>query len=198
MESQTPKLRALVFCLFLEAAIPFARAADIGSKIGNFQLPDVSGTTRSLQSYSATLVVLVFWSFKCPVSLVYGERMERLQKKYADKGVVIFGIDSSDNESSAEIRANLNHLRLAVPVLLDSEGSLAEKLGATHTPSVFILDGDGVLRYKGALDNNKRTEERGRVAYAEDAIDALLAGRSVAISETKPFGCGLRWRGIRE
>jgi peroxiredoxin len=178
--------------------MPFAQAADLGSQIGNFQLPDVSGTTRSLQAYSGKIVVFVFWSFKCPVSLAYSERMQELQDKYADKGVVTFGIASAANESPAEIRANLNNLHLTVPVLMDSEGSLAEKLGATHTPSVFILDGDAILRYKGALDNNKNAGERGKVAYAEDAIDALLARRPVLVPETKPFGCGLRWRGIKE
>jgi len=175
-----------------------AGPAEIGSRIGNFQLPDVSGTTRSLQLYSGKLVVFVFWSFKCPVSLAYDDRIEGLQNKYGDKGVTVFRIASAANETSAEIRANTANLKLTVPVLLDSEGNFAEKLGATHTPSVFILDGSMILRYKGALDNNKKPGESDRIAYAENAIDSILAGRPVAVSETRPFGCSIKRQSIRE
>ena len=77
-------------------------------------------------------------------------------------------------------------------MLVDREGTLAEKLAATHAPSIFILDGGSVLRYRGALDNNKQPGEAGRIAYAEEAIDALLAGRAPARPETREFGCPLR------
>jgi peroxiredoxin len=169
-----------------------AAAIEIGSKVGNFQLPDVSGTTRSLQSYSGKIVILVFWSFKCPVSLAYDDRIEMLQKEYAVKGVAVLGVASGANETADEIRANTSNLKIGFPVLLDSEGNLAGILGATHTPGIFILDGSANLRYRGSLDNNKKPGESGRAAYAEDAINALLAGRSVAIPETRPFGCGIR------
>jgi len=164
----------------------------IGSAVGNLQLPDASGTSRSLQSYSGKVVVFVFWSFKCPVALAYNDRIEALRKKYAGRGVEMFGVSSGANETSSEIRANLDNLSISMPVLLDSEGKLAEQLGATHTPGVFVLDRSGVLRYRGSLDNNKKIGDRERIAYAEDAIDAILNGRAVAVPETRPFGCATR------
>jgi peroxiredoxin len=168
------------------------QTAGIGSTVGSFQLPDASGTSRSLQSYSGKVVVFVFWSFKCPVALAYNERIETLRNQYAGRGVEVFGVSSGSKETSSEIRANLANLNMSMPVLLDSEGRLAEQLGATHTPAVFILDRGGVLRYRGALDNNKRVGDNGRIAYAEDALDAILAGRAVAVPETRPFGCVIR------
>jgi len=53
-----------------------------------------------------------------------------------------------------------------------------------------------VLRYKGALDNNKRPGENDRISYVEDALDAILAGTPVQVSETKPFGCSIRRKGF--
>ena len=178
--------------------VPQGRTAEIGSEIGNFTLQDISGTAHSLQHYSGKIVILVFWSFKCPVSLAYDDRMKTLQDKYGDQKVVVLGVASAANESPAEIRANAANLNLEVPVLLDSEGDLAKELGASHTPSVFIIDSARALRYKGALDNNKKEREGGRTAYAEDAIDAILAGRPVPVPETKPFGCSIKMRGIKE
>jgi peroxiredoxin len=175
--------------------VPSAQTIEIGSKISSFEpLPTVFAS-QSI-SLSGKAVVFVFWSFKCPVSLAYSDRMNELQEKYRDKGIAVFGVASAANETGEEIRANIDNLKLQVPVLLDKEGSLAAMLGATHTPSVFVFDEGKTLRYKGALDNNKKNGESKRVAYVEDAINAILAGHPVPVPETKPFGCSIKRRGV--
>jgi peroxiredoxin len=166
--------------------------AQIGSKLAGFRLTDTGGRDHTLEQYAGRIVVLEFWSFKCPVSLAYDERVAALQSKYDGRGVVVLAVASNKNETPVEVRRNAENLRLPFPVLLDTDGIMAEKLGATHTPSVCILDGAGVLRYRGAIDNNKRPDERDRVPYAEEAIEALLAGRPVPQVETKVFGCSIR------
>jgi|WetSurMetagenome_2_1015567.scaffolds.fasta_scaffold164177_2 peroxiredoxin len=184
---------AVLYILGVSASAPGqSAAAEIGSKVSNFQLADVSGEAWSLRSYSGKIVVMVFWSYKCPVSLSYDTRIEELQNRYGSKGVITVAIASSSNESPEEIRANHSNRGMHLPVLLDSEGNVAEKMGATHAPDVFILDGEGILRYRGALDNNKRPGENGRIGYAEEALDSILAGRDVRITETRPLGCSLK------
>lgn len=181
-----------IFFLILTAAP--AGAAEIGSKIGNFQIADSSGESWSLRSYSGKTVVLLFWSYKCPVSLSYDSRFEELRKKYVPKGAVIIGIDSNSNESPEEIRENLENRKMNLQVLSDPEGNAAEKLGASHSPCIFIIDGDSVLRYKGALDNNRKPGEAGRTAFAEDALEAVLQGQEVKVTETNPVGCRIKQR----
>jgi peroxiredoxin len=169
----------------------YTAGVEIGSGLESVQLRDLSGTTRSLHSYTGKIVVLVFWSFKCPVSLEYNDRIEKLQKKYSEKGIAVIGVAPMEI-SADEIRLNAKNLNIQYPIMMDSEGNLAEKLGATHTPEVFILDRSSVIHYRGAVDNNKKTGESGRTAYVEDAIDAIIAGRAVATSETRPFGCSIK------
>jgi peroxiredoxin len=168
--------------------------AEIGAKIAGFQLRDVSGATRSLKSYSRKIVVFIFWSFKCPVSLAYNERVEKLQKKYADREVAVMGVASGANDNEDELQANAVNLKITFPILLDSDGDLADNLGATHAPEVVIIDNESVLRYRGPLDNNIKPDESGRIAYAEDAIDAILAGSAVHAPEIRPFGCSIKRR----
>jgi peroxiredoxin len=195
------RLRIALLFLWIGMAllsIQSVHSADIGSKIDNFQLPDTAGTTHSLRAYSGKIVALFFWSFKCPVSLFYNDRLNGLRDKYRNSEVVVLGVDSAANESSAEIIANIEHSKITAPILLDLEGNLAEKVGATQTPSVFVIDGNRILRYRGALDNNRKEDEKGRIAYVEDAIDALIAGRAVPTSETRPFGCSIRRQEIKE
>jgi peroxiredoxin len=171
----------------------YAAGAEIGSKLESFQLRDLSGEARSLYSYSGKIVVLVFWSFKCPVSLEYNDRVEKLQKKYFEKGIAVIGVAPMEI-SADEIRMNVENLKIQYPIMMDFDGNLAEKLGATHTPEVFILDGSSVLRYRGALDNNKKTGESGRIAYVEEAVDSIIAKRNIAAPETRPFGCSIKRR----
>lgn len=185
-------LPALGLLLWMSAAWLPAAAAQTGEKAPNFVLRDTEGNEHALSRYAGRIVVLEFWSFKCPVTLAYGERMTALQEKYQRSGVVILSVASNRNESPQEIKRNVENLKIRRPVLIDTDGGLAERLGVTHAPSIFILDGQGVLRYRGSLDNNKEPGERGRRAFAEEAIDALLAGRAVAQPETREFGCTIR------
>lgn len=182
-------LSMVMSCALL--AIP-AAAADVGDRIGDFRLTDANGNSHTLSGYPGRLVLIAFWSFKCPVALAYTERLRSLQDRYAGRGVAILAVDSSSNESAAEVRRNASNLGLSFPVLMDPDGALADRLGATHTPGVFILDRGGVVRYQGAIDNNKHPGDGGRIAHVEEALDSLLAGRAVQLPETTPFGCTIR------
>ena len=179
--------------LLLGAAAPLS-AEQVGSKIPALQLEDTSGRARSTSEYTGKILVLVFWSFKCPVSLGYDARVAALEQSYRDRGVVVLAVASNSNETPAEVQRNVENLKLRFPVLYDRDGALAERVGATHAPSVYILDGSSVLRYRGALDNNKQPGEAGRVAYAEEALSDLVAGRAPARPETREFGCTLKRR----
>ncbi len=182
-------ISALLLCALL--TVPAARA-DVGDRIGDFRLTDANGTSHALSAYAGKVVVLVFWSFKCPVALAYTDRIRSLQDKYAGRNVVILAVDSSANESAVEVEKNASNLGLSFPVLMDPDGTLAEKLGSTHTPDAFILDRGRVVRYQGAIDNNKRPGEGGRIAHVEEALDSLLSGSAVQVPETTPFGCTIR------
>ncbi|MBP1597233.1 MAG: thiol-disulfide oxidoreductase [Acidobacteria bacterium] len=171
---------------------PAIAGVQIGQKVTGIRLADSAGGSHNLDEYAGKILVLEFWSFKCPVSLSYDMRMAALLSKYSGRGVSFLAVASNRNESPIEVRRNAENLKLPFPVLLDGEGLLADRLGATHSPSVMILDRSGVLRYRGAIDNNKHEGERGRIAYVEQALDAILAGQPVRAAETRPFGCSIR------
>ena len=56
-------------------------------------------------------------------------------------------------------------------------------LNARRTPEVFLVDGDGRLRYHGRIAAKIGTPD------LRNALDALLAGRLIDPAETKAFGC---------
>ena len=181
--------------LLIFAAIklhPCLAGAQIGEKAAGFSLTDSEGKPHALEDYEGKIVILEFWSFKCPVSLAYDDRVSVLLSKFGKRGVVVLGIASNKNESAVAVKRNAENLHLPFPVMMDPDGSVAERLGATHTPSIAILDRTGVLRYRGAIDNDKRDDERGRMPYAEEALGALLSGQPPPMAETKVFGCSIK------
>jgi peroxiredoxin len=188
------KISMLLIYMFFGISVQSIHAAVIGSKVSDFRLSDASGKNHSLNAYSGKIVVLVFWSYKCATSSRYSNQIESIQNKYDRNRVVVLGISAGPDETAENILKNKMNLGVTFPVLLDTEGRVAASLDATHSPSVFIIDGTGRLRYQGALDNNKKMGEEGRRAYAEDAIDAILTGRNVEISEIEAFGCSMRAR----
>jgi thiol-disulfide isomerase/thioredoxin len=90
-----------------------------------------------------------------------------------------------------ELRAAYRHFNF--PYLYDgATQAVALKYGPTATPHVFIFDQQRKLRYEGRIDNNPR-EELVTKCYARDAIDALIAGKQVAITDTPAVGCSTKW-----
>ncbi len=167
-------------------------ASNTGVNVGDFRLTDTSGSTRSISSYNSSVMVIVFWSFRCPVALAYESRLRTLVDKYGNEGVVFAAVDPNPNESPEEIRLNSANLNFPFPVLLDDQGALADRLEITHIPAAVILDRGSVVRYWGAVDNNKPIGDRARIPYLEEALDSVLAGHPVATPETKLFGCNMK------
>jgi peroxiredoxin len=184
--------RVLFLFAFSISLIHVPSYGQIGTRVPPFKLTDSVGKPVSPDDFAGKIVVLEFWSFKCPVALAYDQRMATLHAKYRDQGVEFFAVASNKNESKAEIVRNAENLNLALPVWLDLDGGAAEICGATHTPSVVVLDRTGIMRYRGAIDNNKQVNEQGHIAYLEDALKNLIANRPVDPAETKVFGCSLK------
>lgn len=182
----------LSVCLALGIFVQPIPAVDIGARIADFRLSDESGNTHTRSSHSGKIVVFIFWSYKCPSAIRYTHRLDVLQNKYDKNRVVVVGVSTGNSETASAIQANKANLKVNFPVLLDRDGSLATMLGATHIPSVFIIDENSRLRYRGAIDNDKRIGDGKRKAYAEDAIDALLSARPIEVREIEAKGCMIR------
>ncbi|NLF74395.1 MAG: thioredoxin family protein, partial [Chloroflexi bacterium] len=78
--------------------------------------------------------------------------------------------------------------------LRDDSQEVARAYGGTHTPHVFLLDAGGVLRYRGAIDDNYDDPDAVQATYLRDALDAVLAGEAPATPTTPAVGCTIKWK----
>jgi hypothetical protein len=169
----------------------------IGQPAPPFALPDTEGALHEPGAAPATVVV--FTCNHCPYALAWHERLVAVARDYAALGVRMLAINPNDAERypgdspeamAARVRAGEFD---GVPYLRDESQGVARAYDAKTTPDVFLLDAQGVLRYRGAPDGDY--DDPGQnAAYLRDALDAVLAGREPDPSETTPVGCSIKWR----
>jgi peroxiredoxin len=164
-----------------------------------FDLPGVDGHNHSLDEYAdASILVLVQSCNHCPYVLAWEDRINELQRRYADRGVRIVAFNSNDVETHPgdSFEAMVEHAREAgytVDYLHDESQDLARTLGSERTPEAFVFDADRALAYHGAVDDN-RDEGDVTAHYLRDAIEAVLAGDPPPVADTPPVGCTVKWR----
>jgi peroxiredoxin len=160
--------------------------------IADFTLPDVDGKNHSLASLKGTNgTVLIFISTQCPVSNAYNERMQKLAQDYKERGVNVIGINANSGESADDIKAHAAAHNLTFMILKDKGNKVADDFGATNTPEAFLLDASGKLVYRGRIDNSRNGQTISSNDL-RDAIDATIAGKPVANSFVRAFGCSIK------
>ena len=180
----------------------------IGSPAPDFALPGVDGKTHKLSEYAGSkILAVVFECNHCPVSQLYESRIERLYKDYRGKGVTFVAInpnnpksirlnelgytDVTDSLAEMKIRKAFRHIEW--PYLYDGETQgVSIKFGVVATPHIYLFDKDRKLQYQGRIDDNQR-EDLVKSQDARNAIDAMLAGSPVPVTETHAFGCTTKW-----
>lgn len=82
----------------------------------------------------------------------------------------------------------------ATSLLLDSDGKVGKTYGAKTTPHMFVINPAGTLVYAGAIDNDSDTSYNSDAKnYVVEALDATLAGKSVATANTQSYGCSVKY-----
>lgn len=180
----------------------------LGASAPDFNLPGVDGRNWTLKDFSgAKILVVVFTCNHCPTAQDYQKRIKAIVTDYRPKGVALVAInpndpnalrldelawsDLSDSFAEMKIRASAEHYNF--PYLYDGETeAVAKAYGPVATPHVFVFDAERKLRYAGAIDDSQRADHVTK-HYLRDALDALLAGKAPAVTQTKVIGCSTKW-----
>jgi peroxiredoxin len=170
---------------------------EIGQEAPTFALPDTEGVVHEPGAAPATVVV--FTCNHCPYALAWHERIVNVARDYAERGVRVLAISPNDAEryprdSPQEMRARVARGELGgVPYLYDESQEVARAYSAKTTPDIFLLDAQGILRYRGAPDADYEDPAQ-EAAFLRGALDAVLSGRDPDPIQTPPVGCSIKWR----
>ncbi len=165
---------------------------EIGDRVENFTLQDYNGNEHSLSDFKdSRAIVLMFIATQCPVSNAYNSRMVALYNDYHPENVAFVGINSNRQESVREIAEHARDHALPFPILKDRDNIIADKLDASVTPEIYVLNPDFKLLYHGRIDDSRREREV-KSKDLRQALDRILAGKPVDNPETKAFGCTIK------
>ncbi len=185
-------IMVLSLALIAGQSVMAEKPYDVGSKIEPFKLKDWAGNEHDLsKDLGKKVIVLNFWNCQCPVSRAYEKRFIALEKKYRDKGVQVYSIDSNTINDVERITKYAKESKISYPVLKDWNNVIADKFNAKTTPDVFVIGKDKTIHYHGAFDNSQQ-EENVKNHWLEDAVKEVLAGEKVTTPETKTFGCSIK------
>ena len=168
----------------------------VGEKIADFTLPDVNGKPHRLYDIEGRkAVVVIFIATGCPYSNAFTHVMAGLAHEYEGRGVAFIGINANSTEPVREVAEHARAHGLDFPVLKDEGNRVADQLGASVTPEVFLLDSSWTLRYHGALGNSHQPTNNPNKTNADElrpALEDVLNGKPTEVTDTKAFGCSIK------
>jgi len=179
--------------------------AKVGEKAPDFTLTDLKEKKEhTLSDYTkdGKIVVLEWFAPDCPYVVKHYQDTEKstinnLIKEFSDKDVVFLAVNSahSGHPYGGKDRnmERLEEWKMEHAMLVDSNGEVGKTYGARTTPHMYIIDTDGVLRYAGGLDNDSSARGIGDVNYVRQALTEILAGETVTVAETRPYGCSVKY-----
>jgi peroxiredoxin len=182
-----------------------AQSAKVGDPAPAFTATDSRGQNESLDQFRGKFVVLEWHNQGCPYTKKHyvSGNMQGLQKEWTGKGVVWFTVISSAPGAQGYVTASQENSYLAqmhaspTAALLDPDGKLGRLYNARTTPEMYVIDPSGKLIYTGAIDNRPTPDVediKGADNYVSDALTAAMAGKPVATSYTRSYGCSVKYR----
>ncbi|MBT4138409.1 MAG: redoxin domain-containing protein [Candidatus Latescibacteria bacterium] len=189
--------RFFAFCILTLCSLTPLKAEPlkIGHKLTSVSLTDLNEMPITLSDLTYDrAIILVFNSIVCPASLKYHIHQTQIHNTYGPKGVRIVAVNANFNETNDALQKHYQTYPVPFPIFRDPNNTLADHLGATHTPQAFLFDQNKVLRYRGEIDNGWGVPENTTSRGLWNALDALLANQNITQTNIPSFGCEIRRR----
>lgn len=185
-----------------------ASAPKVGEPAPAFTAVDTRGGSHSLEAYRGKWVVLEWVNHECPYTKKHYTSVDgrpgntqAMQRDYANRVVWLSVVSSAPGKQGFTTAAEADQLtkeKGAAPaaVIRDTAGTLGRLYGARNTPQYAIIDLQGVLRYAGAIDDKPSAKVKDiptATNYVRAALDAGLAGNPIAVTQTQPYGCDVKY-----
>ncbi|QSJ17947.1 thioredoxin family protein [Nostoc sp. UHCC 0702] len=173
----------------------------VGNYAPDFELPGIDNQVHHLSRYLEKFraVGVIFMCNHCPYVNLYLDRLKSIQAEFAPNGFTLIGMNGSHatehpREIFEEMKAFAQDHQLNFPYLWDSTQDVTKSFGASKTPMAFLIDNDGILRYKGQIDNHPQEASFVGEEYLRNAIASLFKNQAIILPETEPVGTSLIWR----
>ncbi len=156
-------------------------------------LPGIDDRPHSSEELrDAKAVLIVFLCNHCPCAKSYEERFKKFAEEYESRGVklIAFNSDAMEDLDAMKERGKVSNFNFQY--LRDSDQTVGKAFAAKSTPHVFLLDSNRKIVFSGAFDDDKSGKSV-KKNYIVDAVEELLAGKPISVSESRLCGCSISY-----
>lgn len=186
-------MSALIAAGMLLAGIAAAATLAPGQHVADFTLKDQGGATHQLYGLSGKkAVVIMTQSNGCPIVRLAVPAMREIRARYQSQGIEFLLLNPTLQDTAAAVTQEASEFGFDMPVLLDRDQKIGESWGVDRTAEVYVIDPKTwTLMYHGPIDDRLSYEAQRPVhqRYLADALDAVLAGKPVAVASVMSPGC---------
>lgn len=204
---------AFIFCsilcstAFAQELEDLPKSLEVGDKVLDLfesGMLATSGESIALKKIAQNNGLIVIFSCnECPFVVAWEDRYQKIAAFAKDNGFGVALINSNEAKRSGDVQADnfdamvahdkeMGYTPMGIFYLLDKESRLANSFQAKVTPHVFLFDVDGILRYKGAIDDNYKSAMDVKDAYLMNAMVSLVNGEEVEVQVTDAIGCSIK------
>jgi RNA polymerase sigma factor (sigma-70 family) len=124
------------------------RRLGVGSVAPEIAGEDMDGRPMKLSDYRGKVVALVFWGTWCGPCMAMVPDERKLVERLSGKPFALVGINS--DKDPAKVKAVMAGEKITWPSFRDGDapGPIATAWNVHSWPSVYVLDGEGVVRYR--------------------------------------------------
>jgi len=165
----------------------------------DYQMTTTNGDEYQLEKLAKENGLLVIFSCNtCPFVIAWEDRYPEIAQLAANSGVGLALVNSNEAKRPGDDSMEAMQKHAAekgyseIPYLLDKDSQLANAFGAKTTPHVFLFDNQMNLVYEGAIDDNHKSKSGVKVAYLNNALINLKAGKEIDPNNTKALGCSIK------
>jgi len=162
------------------------------------ELKNANGSNITLKDAAKENGLLVMFSCNTCPYVVRNQATTQATMEYAathNVGMIVINSNEakrSDDDSYDAMKLYAKEHNYNTPYVIDQNSALADAFGANHTPEIFLFDKAGKLVYKGAMNDNPATPADAKRKYINEAIDAMIAGKTPDPQTTKSIGCSIK------
>jgi hypothetical protein len=202
-------MKRSIFLLFLGIAgilmafSTWSEILPIGAPLpkADIKLKDVSGKEITLKSAMMENGLMVMFSCNtCPYVMRNQQATKEACSYALDKkiGVVLLNSNEAqrtDGDSYDDMKQYASQQGYKWFYAVDQDNILADAFGANRTPECYLFNKEGKLVYHGAINDNPGSPSDAKRQHLKEAINESVAGKDVAVKETRSVGCGIKRKG---
>lgn len=164
-----------------------------GGHVTDFTLNDQTGAAHQLYALSGKkAVVIMTQSNGCPIVRLAVPALREIRERYRAQNIEFLLLNPTLQDTADAVQREVLEFGFGMNVLLDRKQKVGEAWGVNRTAEVFVIDPKTwTLLYHGPIDDrlNYESQRPVRHAYLTDALDAMLAGKPVALASVGSPGC---------